>query len=148
MNEKMSLMVCIGRICSCAALLSCTACSREQDEDYQALGANLDEAVNQYVSENADSADQHDGIELGLQDYFAAGKLEKLSAFVTKRFWKELLEDSEAKERSKYPLELDEAHMLVSKDGVKWTCGAYSILPGCYGTTSVFIKWDELESFK
>ena len=89
-----------------------------------------------------------DGIELGMKDYFAAGKLKKLSAFVTKRLCKELLEDDEAKERSKYPLDLEEAYMLVSKEGVKWTWGAYSILPGCYGTPSVFIKWEELEAFK
>ncbi len=54
----------------------------------------------------------------------------------------------EAKERSEYPLDLDEACMLVSKDGIKWTCEAYSILPGCYGAPSAFIKWDELEAFK
>lgn len=89
-----------------------------------------------------------DGIELGMKDYFAAGKLKKLSAFVTKRLYTELLEDSEAKEMSKGPLDLDEAYMLVSKDGIKWTWGAYSILPGCYGTPSVFIKWEELEAFK
>ena len=89
-----------------------------------------------------------DGIELDLKDYFAARKLKKLSAFVTKRLCKELLEGDEAKEMSKHPLDLDEAYMLVSKDGVKWTWGAYSILPGCYGTPSVFIKWEELESFK
>ena len=89
-----------------------------------------------------------DGIELDLKDYFAARKLKKLSAFVTKRLCKELLEGDEAKERSKYPLDLEEAYMLVSKEGVKWTWGAYSILPGCYGTPSVFIKWEELESFK
>ena len=89
-----------------------------------------------------------DGIELDLKDYFAARKLKKLSAFVTKRLCKELLEGDEAKEMSKHPLDLDEAYMLVSKDGVKWTWGAYSILPGCYGTPSVFIKWEELEKFK
>lgn len=89
-----------------------------------------------------------DGIELDLKDYFAARKLKKLSAFVTKRLCKELLEDDEAKERSKYPLDLEEAYMLVSKEGVKWTWGAYSILPGCYGTPSVFIKWEDLEAFK
>lgn len=89
-----------------------------------------------------------DGIELDLKDYFAVGKLKNLSALVTKRLCKELLEDDEAKERSKYPLDLEEAYMLVSKDGVKWTWGAYSILPGCYGTPSVFIKWEDLEAFK
>ena len=89
-----------------------------------------------------------DGIELGLKDYFAAGKLKKLSAFVTKRLCKELFEEGEAGERLNHPLDLDEAYMLVSKEGVKWTWGAYSILPGCYGTPSVFIKWEELEAFK
>lgn len=89
-----------------------------------------------------------DGIELGMKDYFTAGKLKKLSAFVTKRLCKELLEAGEAKEMSKCPLDLDDAYMLVSKDGIKWTWGAYSILPGCYGTPSVFIKWEELEAFK
>ncbi len=89
-----------------------------------------------------------DGIELGMNDYFAAGKLKKLSAFVTKRLCEELLEAGEAKEMSKDPLDLDKAYMLVSKDGIKWTWGAYSILPGCYGTPSVFIKWEELEAFK
>ena len=89
-----------------------------------------------------------DCIELGVKDYFASGKLKKLSAFVTKRLYKEQLEADEAKERSKYPLDLEEASMLVSKDGVKWTWGAYTILPGCYGTPSVFITWEELEAFK
>ncbi|MBO4286956.1 MAG: hypothetical protein J5985_02185, partial [Kiritimatiellae bacterium] len=82
------------------------------------------------------------------KDYFAAGKLKKLSAFVTKRLCKELFEEGEAGERLNHPLDLDEAYMLVSKEGVKWTWGAYSILPGCYGTPSVFIKWEELEAFK
>jgi hypothetical protein len=82
------------------------------------------------------------------KDYFAVGKLKKLSAFVTKRLCKELLGAGEAKEMSKCPLNLDDAYMLVSKDGIKWTWGAYSILPGCYGTPSVFIKWEELEAFK
>ena len=54
----------------------------------------------------------------------------------------------EAKKMSKYPRDLDEAYMIVSKDGIKWTWGAYSILLGCYGTPSVFIKWEELEAFK
>ena len=89
-----------------------------------------------------------DGIELDLKDYFAVGKLKKLSAFVTKRLCKELLEAEEAEERSKHPLDLEEAYMLVSKDGVKWTWGAYSILPGYYGTPSVFIKWEDIEYFK
>ncbi len=89
-----------------------------------------------------------DGIELGVEDYFAAGKLKKLSAFVTKRLCKELLDAGEAKEMSKCPLDLDEAYMLVSKDGIRWTWPAYSILPGYYGTPSVFIKWEELEDFK
>ena len=79
---------------------------------------------------------------------FAADKLAKLSAFVTKRLCKELLEADEAEERSKHPLDLEEAYMLVSKDGVKWTWDPYSILPGCYGTPSIFIKWDELEAFR
>ena len=88
-----------------------------------------------------------DGRELDMEDFFAADKLKKLSAFVTKRLCKELLEADEAEERSKHPLDLEEAYMLVSKDGVKWTWDPYSILPGCYGTPSIFIKWDELEAF-
>lgn len=89
-----------------------------------------------------------DGIELRAKDYFASGKLAELSAFVTKRLFTELLEEDEAKERLGCPLDLDEASMLVSREGVKWTWPAYSILPGCYGTPSVFIKWEEIEAFR
>lgn len=89
-----------------------------------------------------------DGIELGVEDYFAPGKLKKLSAFVTERLYRELLAADEATQRLEYPLDLEEASMLVSKAGVRWTWPAYSILPGCYCTPSVFIKWRELEAFK
>ena len=91
-----------------------------------------------------------DGRELGIEDYFAHGKLKKflLSAFVTKRLYTELLDEDDAKERLEYPLDLDEAWMQVTKDGVRWTWGAYTILSGYYGTPSVFIKWEELEAFK
>ena len=89
-----------------------------------------------------------DGRELDMVDFFSADKLKDLSSFVTKRLCRELLEPKEAEEMSKNPLDLDEAYMLVSMDGVKWTWDPYSILPGCYGTPSVFIKWNELEDFK
>ena len=89
-----------------------------------------------------------DGRELDTEDFFAADKLKELSAFVTKRLYKGLMDADEAEERSKYPLDLEEAYMLASKDGVKWTWDPYSILPGCYGAPSVFIKWDELKAFK
>lgn len=89
-----------------------------------------------------------DGIELGLEDYFATGKLKKLSAFAAKRLYSELLEEDEAKSRLECPPDLEGASMLVTKDGVKWTWAAYSILPGCYGTPSVFIRWEDLEAFK
>ncbi|MBO6066540.1 MAG: hypothetical protein J6P80_00080, partial [Kiritimatiellae bacterium] len=89
-----------------------------------------------------------DGIELGVEDYFAPGKVKKLSAFVTERLYRELLAADEATQRLEYPLDLEEASMLVSKAGVRWTWPAYSILPGCYCTPSVFIKWRELEAFK
>lgn len=89
-----------------------------------------------------------DGIELGLEDYFAPGKLKRLSAFVTKRLRRELQEADEAEVLLEYPLDLEEACLLVSKDGARWTWAAYSILPGYYGTPSVFIKWEDLEAFK
>ena len=91
-----------------------------------------------------------DGQELGVEDYFAPDKLKALAAFVTKRFYSAHLEEEEVAEKSKYPLDLtgDDVSMLVTKEGVKWTWDPYSILPGCYGTPSVFIKWNELGDFK
>jgi len=61
-GEKL-LKVWIGRICSCAILLLCAACSREQEEIDQALCADQEEAVAQ-VSGNSDFVDLQDG-----QDY-------------------------------------------------------------------------------
>lgn len=89
-----------------------------------------------------------DGRELGIEDYFARNKLKKLNRFVAKRLRKALSEEGEAEVRLEYPVDLEEAWMQVTKDGVRWTWGAYTILPGCYGTPSVFIKWEELEAFK
>ena len=91
-----------------------------------------------------------DGRELGVEDYFATDKLKALAAFVTKRFYSEHLEEEEVAEKSKYPLDLtgDEVSMLVTKEGVKWTWDPDSILPGCDGAPSVFIKWDELKEFR
>jgi hypothetical protein len=91
-----------------------------------------------------------DGQELGVEDYFAPDKLKALVAFVTKRFYGEHLEEEEVAEKSKYPLDLtgDEVSMLVTKEGVKWTWDPYSVLPGCDGAPSVFIKWDELKEFR
>ena len=91
-----------------------------------------------------------DGQELGIEDYFAPDKLKALAAFVTKRFYSEHLEEEEVAEKSKYPLDLngDEVSMLVTKEGVKWTWDPYSVLPGCDGAPSTFIKWDELKEFR
>ena len=91
-----------------------------------------------------------DGQELGIEDYFAPDKLKALAAFVTKRFYGEHLEDEEVAEKSKYPLDLtgDEVSMLVTKDGVKWTWDPYSVLPGCDGAPSIFIKWQDLKEFR
>ncbi len=89
-----------------------------------------------------------DGRELGVEDYFAPDKLKALSAFVTKRFYDRHLDKEEAAEKSKWPLDLtsDEVSMLVSKEGVKWTWD--SVLPGCDGAPSVFIKWKDLKEFR
>ena len=91
-----------------------------------------------------------DGRELGIEDYFAPDKLKSLSAFVTKRFYDRHLDKEEAAERSKWPLDLtsDEVSMQVTKDGIKWTWAPYSILQGCYGAPSIFIKWKDLGKFK
>ena len=91
-----------------------------------------------------------DGRELGVEDYFAPDKLKALSAFVTKRFYSEHLEEEEVAEKSKYPLDLtgDEVSMLVTKEGVKWTWDPYSVLPGCDGAASIFIKWQDLKEFQ
>jgi hypothetical protein len=42
----------------------------------------------------------------------------------------------------------DEVLMLVNKEGIKWTWAPYSILPGCDGAPSIFIKWQDLRKFK
>ena len=91
-----------------------------------------------------------DGKELGVEDYFAPDKLKALSAFVTKRFYNEYFDEKEAAEKSKWPLDLtsDEVSMLVNKDGIKWTWSPYSVLQGCYGAPSIFIKWQELKEFR
>ena len=34
------------------------------------------------------------------------------------------------------------------KNGVKWTWTPYSVLPGCDGAPSIFIKWQELKEFR
>ena len=91
-----------------------------------------------------------DGRELGVEDYFAPDKLKALSAFVTKRFYNEHLDEEEAAEKAKWPLDLtsDDVSMLVNKNGVKWTWTPYSVLPGCDGAPSIFIKWQELKEFR
>ena len=88
-----------------------------------------------------------DDRELGVEDYFAPGKLKALSAFVTKRFYDRHLDEEEAAEKSKWPLDLtsDEVLMLVTKDGIKWTWTPYSVLQGCYEAPSIFIKWQDLK---
>jgi len=98
-----------------------------------------------------------DGRELGIEDYFAADKLKALTAFVTKRF---LAEHSDSVEASEEEIEEvlkgdeclldladDEVSMLVNKEGIKWTWAPYSILPGCDGAPSIFIKWQDLKEF-
>lgn len=89
-----------------------------------------------------------DGRELGPDDYFAADTMDKLSQMVTERLYRECLDEAEAKERSQYSLDLKEAHMLVTKEGIKWTWDPYSILAGCYGAPSVTIPWEELTPFR
>ena len=99
-----------------------------------------------------------DGRELGIEDYFAADKLKALTAFVTKRF---LAEHSDSVEASEEEIEEalkddeclldladDEVSMLVNKEGIKWTWAPYSILPGCDGAPTIFIKWQDLRKFK
>jgi hypothetical protein len=80
-----------------------------------------------------------DGKGLDIEDYFAPNK----------RFYGEHLEEEEVAEKSKYPLDLtgDEVSMLVTKEGVKWTWDPYTVLPGCNGAPSVFIKWKDLNEF-
>jgi len=91
-----------------------------------------------------------DGRELGIEDYFAPDKLKALATFVTKRFCGKDLDDEESAEKTDCLLDLagDEVSMLVSKEGVKWTWDPYTIRPGCDGTPSIFIKWDELAQFR
>ena len=60
-RKKMSRTVCMGRIFSCAILLLCAACSREQEEVYQAADADPDEKLGWQGSEQVELADQHDG---------------------------------------------------------------------------------------
>ncbi len=90
-----------------------------------------------------------DGRELGVEDYFAPGKLKALSAFVTKRFYDRHLDEEEAAEKSKWPLDLtsDEVSMLVSKEGVKWTQDSYPAFTGCECASLIFIKWQDMEGF-
>ena len=52
MNGKKSLKVRMGRISCCAILLSCAACSREQDETDQALRDYKEEEAVNYISVN------------------------------------------------------------------------------------------------
>ena len=91
-----------------------------------------------------------DGRELGIEDYFAPEKLKALSAFVTKRFLHENYEPEEAARREQWPFDLteDDVSMLVNREGVKWTWGPYTVLPGAHGAPSIFFKWEELEAFK
>lgn len=89
-----------------------------------------------------------DGYELGVEDYFAPDKLGALAQLVTERLYQGCLEAEEAAEKSPYPLDLDGAYMLVTREGIKWTWGPYSILPGCYGTPSVTIPWSDLALFR
>lgn len=91
-----------------------------------------------------------DGRELGIEDYFAPDKLKALSAFVTKRFLHENYEPEEAARREQWPFDLteDDVSILVNREGVKWTWGPYTVLPGAHGAPSIFFKWEELEAFK
>ena len=61
MKAKTSLKIRVVRICSCVILLSCAACSREQDEVYQDPYADPDVKVGQNAAEHVESADQHEG---------------------------------------------------------------------------------------
>ena len=89
-----------------------------------------------------------DGRELGPDDYFAADTMDELAQMVTERLYRECLDEAEAKERSQYSLDLKEVHMLVTKEGIKWTWDPYSILAGCYGAPAVTIPWEELAPFR
>ena len=85
-----------------------------------------------------------------VEDYFASDKLNAQSAFVAKRFYNEHLDEEDAAEKSKWPLDLtsDDVAMLVNRDGVKWTWDPYTVLPGCDGVPSVFIKWQDMKEFR
>ena len=91
-----------------------------------------------------------DGRELGIEDYFAIDKLKALSVFVTKRFYNAYIDEDKMAGKSNQPLDLigEEVSMLVTREGVKWTWDPYSVLPGCDGAPSIFIKWEELAQFR
>jgi len=91
-----------------------------------------------------------EGRELGVEDYFAPEKLKALAAFVAKRLYEKDLDGEVSAEKTECQLDLagDEVSMLVSKEGVKWTWAPYSILPGCNGAPSIFVKWQELKEFR
>ena len=61
MKGRTSLKIRMSKICSCAILLSCAACSREQDEVYKDPCANPDVKVGQQVSEHVEPAALHEG---------------------------------------------------------------------------------------
>lgn len=81
-----------------------------------------------------------------------------MNAFVAKRFLAEHSDSVEASEKEieealkgdepLLDLADDEVSMLVNKEGIKWTWAPYSILPGCDGAPSIFIKWQDLRKFK
>ena len=67
MNGNMSLKVSMGRICACAIMLSCAACTREQDEgSTQAPCSNREEQV----SETSEPTDSHEARPFEYSDEF------------------------------------------------------------------------------
>lgn len=91
-----------------------------------------------------------DGIELGIEDYFAKEKLGALFEAVIKRLQEDGFSKEELAEVLKSPLDLesDYVFMIVKKEGITWSWCPDTIFSAKDGTPSAFFKWEELESFK
>ena len=92
-----------------------------------------------------------DGTELSAEDYFSEDKLKEVAVLVWERLLSELpLDDEEVKAKKDIEIDLsdNEVSMRVTREGITWSFDAYSYFAGCYGVTSVTLKWDELTRFR
>ena len=117
---KRLVKVTVGGVCPILFVLVAgmlyAAHLREKDQVYQDPYANPNEKIGQHVSEKVEPAEQHGG-RFSVQSYEFTGKGPAHKMSDVRKYDDERLEEGEAAEKSKWPLDLtsDEVSMFVSK---------------------------------